>query len=209
MKKLIFFLVVFIAAAFQLKAQKSPKPSSLFSGKLHSSGYGALSTQYSSFNGESAIFTGAYGGWMINHKLMIGLGGYGLVTSHDGYAMNDETDGSHNKLKMGYGGLMLEYTFLEQKRFHVTTNLLVGGGFVANASKISGPGRHEDTWQSKEESGFAVIQPGINIETDITPWFRIGVGGGYRYIASANMSGISNSKMSAPTANVSLKFGVF
>ena len=66
-----------------------------------------------------------------------------------------------------------------------------------------------DDWHSEEESGFRVIQPSISIETDVTPWFRIAVGGGYRYITSAEMSGITDKKMSAPTANLSLKFGVF
>lgn len=207
MKKLTLFL--FLVANVQLYAQSSTeKRHHPFQGKIHSSGYGALSTQYSKFNGEDAIFTGAYGGWMINHKFMIGLGGYGLVTSHDGYAMNGETN-TANKLKMGYGGLMLEYTFFEKKRIHVTTNLLVGAGAVVNASRSGSPDINGDTWHSDEESGFRVIQPSINIETDVTPWLRVAVGGGYRYITSVDMSGITDGKMSAPTANLSLKFGVF
>jgi hypothetical protein len=116
---------------------------------------------------------------------------------------------SDNKLKMGYGGLMLEYTFLESKRVHVSTNVLLGAGGVVNAHRHDYADSYGDNWHSDEESGFRVIQPSISIETDVTPWFRVAVGGGYRYISGADMSGITNQKMSAPTANLSLKFGVF
>ena len=109
MKKIILFalLVTSVTMYAQEKSKRVPSPS-----KIYSSGYGALSTQYSKFNGEDAAFGGIYGGWMINHKLMIGFGGYTLLTSHDGYSMDGGVN-PENKLKMGYGGLMLEYTFFE------------------------------------------------------------------------------------------------
>src|SRR5688572_11867470 len=103
MKAIILLITLFASA--QLYAQDSAKRSSPFKGKLHSSGYGALTTNYSKFNGEDALFVGAYGGWMINHKLMLGLGGQYLVTQHDGFGINAETN-KKNDLKMGYGGLM-------------------------------------------------------------------------------------------------------
>ena len=68
MKKIILF--VLLIAAVQLYAQDVAKRNHPFQGKIHSSGYGALSTQYSKFDGKDAIFAGAYGGWMINHKVV-------------------------------------------------------------------------------------------------------------------------------------------
>src|SRR3954451_3376641 len=87
----------------------STDPETLISDRIHSSGYGGLSTQYSKFNHQDAVFLGAYGGWMINHRFMLGLGGYGLVTSHKGFGINPVIN-EQNKLRMGYGGLMVEYT---------------------------------------------------------------------------------------------------
>src|SRR4051812_22938524 len=69
----------------------NPTPKTLFRSNIHSSGYGVLSTQYSRFNHKDAIFVGAYGGWMINHRLMLGGGGYGLVTRHTGFGIDAET----------------------------------------------------------------------------------------------------------------------
>src|SRR3712207_7448098 len=37
-----------------------------------------------------------------------------------------------NKLRMGYGGLMVEYTFWGNKAFHIAANGLVGAGGVTN-----------------------------------------------------------------------------
>lgn len=197
-----------MVASVTMYAQDANKSRSLTHSKIYSSGYGAATTQYSRFNGEDAVIGGIYGGWMINHKLMIGFAGYTLLTSHDGYSMDGGVN-PDNKLKMGYGGLMLEYTFFEAKRIHVSTNVLLGAGAVVNAYRNDRPDTYGDMWHSEEESGFRVIQPAINIETDVTPWLRVAVGGGYRYITSAEMSGITDKKMSAPTANFSLKFGVF
>lgn len=205
MKKIILFTLLLASA--QLYAQDASKSTSRF-GKLQHSGYGALTTNYSKFNGDDAVFVGAYGGWMINHKLMLGLGGQYLVTQHDGFGFNTETN-KENDLKMGYGGLMVEYTFFENKRLHATANTLFGVGFVTNGSHGGYDVETGESWRSTDESGFLAIQPSVNVEYSVTNWFRISAGGGYRLITSADMVSISNAKMSAPPANVTLKFGVF
>ena len=198
MKKLILAaLMMFTVSAYAQTARK-----------FTSSGYGALTTSYTRFNGEGAIVTGAYGGWLINHKFLIGLGGYGMLTSHDGYSMNNESK-TENELKMFYGGLVLGYTIYQKDKLSITTNVLVGGGGVVNAYKLDHSDYHGDNWKSEEESGFKVIQPSIAVEYSVTNWFRVGAGGGYRYITGADMSGISNKDMSAPMVDLTLKFGVF
>src|SRR5688572_18281890 len=83
MKKII--LIALLLAGTRLYAQDASKSKSPFGRKIEHSGYGALTTNYSKFNGDDALFVGAYGGWMINHKLMLGLAGQYLVTQHNGY----------------------------------------------------------------------------------------------------------------------------
>ena len=207
MTKLIFAAMLLFST--QVFAQQKTKTKSLVSHKTESTGYGALSTVYSKFNGEHAVFAGAYGGWMINHKLMIGLGGYGLATNHRGVGLNAQTQ-QKNYWQMGYGGLMVEYTFFGNDVVHFTANTLLGGGIVKNGhGRGTIPENGSDELKDIDASGFYVVQPSVSAEVNVTNWFRVGLGAGYRYVAGVDQQGISNSKMSAPTANLSLKFGVF
>ena len=202
MKKTILLAALAIMSA-QLFAQDATNEKRAL--RISHSGYGAISTKYSRFNGEDAIVTGAYGGWLINHKLMLGAGGYALVTHHDGYGASEAN--IQNKYVMGYGGFVAEYTFLEKKRIHASANVLLGFGAIATGHVPSGSS-FED-FESHDESGFLVAEPSVSIETDVTKWFRVGVGAGYRLIGSGEMTGITNREMSGATANVTLKFGVF
>ena len=207
MKQLIF-AVVFLMST-QLFAQDTQSNKSPFENKFRNSGYGVVSTQFSKFNGQHAIFTGAYGGWMLRHKLMIGAGGYWLATNHKGYGVNAETR-EQNQYKMGYGGFVVEYAVIDNSRLHVTANTLMGGGILKNGKGHGSlPDHGSDEMKDIDATGFYVVQPSVNVEYSVTPWFRIAAGGGYRYVAGADQAGITNRKMSAPTANLSFKFGGF
>jgi len=204
MKQLIFAIVFLMSTQLFAQTNKSS-----LENKSRNSGYGVVSTQYSKFNGQNAIFTGAYGGWMLRHKLMIGAGGYWLATNHKGYGVNAETL-EENKYKMGYGGLVVEYAVLDNDRLHLTANALVGGGILKNGKGYGSlPDHGSDELKDIDATGFYVVQPSVNIEYAVTSWFRIAAGGGYRYITGADQPGITNRKMSAPTANLSFKFGGF
>ena len=159
-------------------------------------------------NSQNAVFTGGYGGWMINHKLMIGIGGYGLVSRQDGFTADGEVDEA-NKLHMGYGGLMLEYTFMQNKKIHMTSGLLIGGGAIENgygADYSDSPGSN---FHTVSESTFTAFQPSVNVEANMTNWFRVAVGGGYRLIHGSDIEGLTDKKLSAPSFGVTLKFGKF
>lgn len=50
----------------------------LFDAPVEHGGFGALVTKVTPIRGELGIMVGGYGGWLINHRFMIGAGGYGL-----------------------------------------------------------------------------------------------------------------------------------
>jgi hypothetical protein len=207
MKKVIFASLFLMSTHLFAQQSSNSKPLSVTKTKI--TAYGALSTQFSKFNGQNAVFAGAYGGVMLNHKLMIGVGGYGLMTNHKGVGLNAHTN-KPNNWQMAYGGLMAEYTFYENKNVHFTANTLLGGGILKNGhGRGTVPENGSDELKDIDASGFYVVQPSVNMEVIATNWFRIGAGVGYRYITGINQQGITNSDMSAPTANLSLKFGIF
>jgi hypothetical protein len=206
MKKLILFTL--LAVSTQMFAQEDTKNRVLIQGNQKLSGYGVINTSFSKFNGDFAVLTGAYGGLFINHKLMIGLGGYDLSTKHESPGKNIVT-GKANEYHLDYGGLMLEYTFYSDKLIHFTANSLFGLGEIQNGvSEIDNDG-HGTHWNNSDDDMVYVIQPSLNVEANITNWFRLGIGGGYRYVTGSEMKGITNKQMSAAQGNVSLKFGGF
>ena len=53
------------------------------------------------------------------------------------------------------------------------------------------------------------MEPTVRIMLNITSFFRIGVGGGYRLISGADLDDLKDSDVSGPSAQVVLKFGKF
>lgn len=51
------------------------------SGEIENGGFGGPVVKVTSINGESAVFVGGRGGWIINHTFVLGGAGYGLVTN--------------------------------------------------------------------------------------------------------------------------------
>ena len=171
---------------------EKPQQETLIKGGIDSGGFGALVFRFSGVNDQFAVFTGARGGWIINHQFIIGLGGYGLSSQicvdEDGRCRTREID-------FGYGGLELEYIGSWDRVIHYSLQLLVGGGGVTRFNFSSDP--------------VFVLEPVANMEVNITKWFRINAGGGYRFVSGAGSGPVGNSELSAPFGNLELKFGSF
>ena len=207
MKK-VLLLVMTLVSVQAFAQDATPKNEIRFGRTIETTGYGALTTQYSQFNGKDATFVGMYGGVMIDHRLMIGLGGFGMLNRPDGFNAVGNTD-ENREVQMGYGGVVIEYSFAGTKRIHLSGNVLAGGGGISNGYYATMSKNSGSQWYSTDESGFLVIQPSLNLEMNMTSWFRISAGAGYRHITGSNMNVLSDKDMSAPTANLTIKFGIF
>lgn len=143
------------------------------SGKVESGGYGGTMAKVSNVGGTSAILVGGYGGWLINHSLMIGYGGYTLAGDIKAPVLDPL---SQNLLYYGfhYGGLVLEYIYQPSSLTHITVNSLVGWGSVNYHLKNS-------TNESYASNVF-VFEPGVNCELNISKFLRADLGVSYRYI---------------------------
>ena len=175
--------------------------------KSYSNSYpvATLSTIYSTSNHKNAVFIGAYGGWKVNSKLMIGLGGYGLINDNKGLNNRIKLN-KQNSMKMGYGGVMLDYNLWSHKPIHAIVNTLIGAGY-GNGYLNSNSNTAYGNWK-ESGSAFFVVQPSLNVEMKVTNQFSVGVGAGYRYIRGSKLYGI-NKYMSAPLTNLSFKLALF
>jgi len=224
MKKLLtlILLALFIQAGF---AQEEPKDEmkTLFTGnKLKFSGgfinpelKGTIINPGDGKDGYGFLMGGRLG-FIFNEKFSIGLGGYGLVTNHT-VDLSDDADYNDPAalIGFGYGGLVFEYTLFGNKMIHFTIPVLVGGG-VASLYKDVVIDEEEWTWEqwsdqfnTYESSGFFVVEPGVNLEVNITKFMRFDLGASDRMIQFTEMDYLTDSDLSNLAVNASLKFGLF
>jgi len=172
-----------------LAAQQQPE--TLLSGPVRSGGFGAPVVKFSQVNDKFAVLVGGRGGWIVNDVFVIGGGGYGLTNQHHL---------SFDALDMGYGGLDLEYVNRPHELVHISLSVLVGGGGVTYFPRNSLVGFN---------SGFFVAEPAMNIMVNVTPVFRIGIGGSYRAVEALSVPELSNRDLSGFSGHVQFKFGKF
>lgn len=183
---------------------------------IESGGFGAIMLSLGRFNKQEALMVGARGGWVINHYLSFGLGGYGLTTpvrvSNPDYTKDLD-------LELGYGGFYVEPIIGSRYPVHISVPILIGAG---GASIQYQPENTVGTTTSDDENdenyvpsvrvesdGFFIIEPGINIEFNFTKFLRVAIGGSYLYVENLNLQNIRAKDMSGPAANLTIKLGKF
>jgi hypothetical protein len=195
-------LLLLVAGTMQAQEEET-----LLSGGLESGGYGAPVVKFTNFKGEFAVIVGGYGGWLINHSFLLGGGGYGLATHHklstsSGSAIFPE-DG---RIIFGYGGGILEYIFSPRAVVHATICLLIGGGSVSVQEQWTDPATWVHGYQTDE---FFVLEPSVNVELNVTTFFRVDAGASYRFVNGVSAFDLKNADLSGASINIALKFGSF
>ncbi|MFA5859298.1 MAG: hypothetical protein WC955_09540 [Elusimicrobiota bacterium] len=204
-RKLGIFFAVFalcILSAGTLFAE----PQTLIGGKLEDNGgYGGPSYSFSTLNGKSAMFVGGQGGWVANHTITIGGAGYGLTSNIRGTDLGLNTT---NYLSLGYGGVMVEYIIFSDVIVHATVRTLFGWGGVGLYHRGMHTGSTTDV-EDTDNGFFNVIEPSVQAEVNITNFFRINLGVGYRYIPNLDYEGLKGNALDGLSAHFVLKFGKF
>jgi hypothetical protein len=186
MIKYLWVLAALFAASMPALAQQEEE--TLVAGDFHSGGFGAAVVKFGEVADDFAVFAGGRGGWIINHTFVLGGGGYGLANDVD-----LDGDGVRD-IEFGYGGLELEYINSSDNLLHFTIYMLIGGGGIST---------------NIGEDGVFVLEPTLNGELNVTTYFRINAGVGYRWVSGVDTPGLSSSNMSSLMGMVALKFGAF
>lgn len=174
------------------------------------------------FNDDVGTLVGAYGGWLSERTLMVGMGGYWLANT------------THNE-GMAYGGLVVQVIAHGDRRVGFAVKGLVGGGdatVTARYSDVYGsrppyatpdvvfghnrPGRpsHQPTpppstpiapnTQLVFHEGFFIAEPQAQVMWNVNSNVRLTFGAGYRIIAGADPV---NDRLRGPIGSVSVEFG--
>jgi hypothetical protein len=210
---LITTIVILVVSVYRGSAQEEPGQMKTLSGSESSSGgYGAFTMGYSVIDDRSAFEFGFRGMWIMNHTVAMGFGGSGFM-NQPVYDAGDDTD---NFLTGGYGGFIIEPIVIPLEPVHVAFPILIGGGAISSVKT------NWDDWDNWDQyydyipptQFFMLIQPGAEIELNVTRFFRMGLGASYRipielYHTTPEVPELSPQAVKGFVFGMSFKFGKF
>ncbi len=174
--------------------------------RVRSGGYGGPELRVSRLAGRTALLVGGRGGWVVNRHFVLGVGGFGSATTgvRTGWRL---PSGREARLAMGYGGVDLGWVTRPARLVHLTANVLVGAG-----GATYGDGRAGDAAPDRAErpsDAFAVLEPGLAAELNVTPHLRVAAGASYRQVSGLRLPTLRAADLGGAAGTVIVKFGRF
>lgn len=214
MKKFLYlctFAMVMLLLSNDLYAQDTEYKTIFNTKEASLSGWGAFDIKAGQVLGdEIGMYMGGKGGLLINNTFTIGLAGYGLLPFHRLESVVN-INNENPYLFFGYGGLYLEYIIKPMNAVHINANCIIGGGGAGYIYAVYRSNRYDgyDEYDYVTDPVF-VIEPGINMGVNLTKWFRIDVGGSYRFVnVIEDYDIVSEDDLKGFSGNISFKFGLF
>lgn len=211
MKKTLFSLLFGIAFLVS-NAQdlyENDEVRTLFSRSRSNGVYGAFTVSYSNIGGNDALVTGGRGAFIFDHTLAIGLGGYGFVNNLNSY-YHSEIENPGLSLAGGYGGLLIEPIVAGKSPVHLSFPILIGGGGISQIDLYNwnywGPNfpGYEYGYDA-----FFVVEPGVELELNITRFFRLAAAISYRHTSKILMQNVDTDALKGFNFGLTFKFGKF
>jgi len=104
-------------------------------------------------------------------------------------------------LEYASSGVFMEYFFNLNRPVHFSIPLSIMGGGVTI--------KEESTNNEIEQSGMFVIQPGVNLEFNVTKNFIPAVYITYRQVLGSSLENLDKNDLSGISLGLILKFGAF
>lgn len=212
---LVLFIVTFNLSRAQRYSDEPPKKDdevkSLLSKNNELNGFGNLDIRIGNIMDKETMMIGAYGGVIVNRKVMLGLAGYGLATALDFDGVHPES-GTPRQLNLygGYGGMILGIMIASKEVVHISIPVILAAGNLDVSDDTFFASRSgKDAKYDLESSRFFVVEPGIQAEINVSKVFRIGLGAGYRIARGLDLVNVDDGDLTKFTGVVSFKFGVF
>jgi hypothetical protein len=197
------------APALERSAPSGSAPDSgpplLFGRDLHVGGYGGIDVMYTRMFGRDGAVVGLQGAVLINHRLALGLAGYGFTNPATG---PNDLEGDAQYFETGYGGLTVRYSLMsDELPVYVTIGGLVGGGAIELTDRHGD--EDLDLGDDRADDVFAVFQPDVTLHANVTRWMRFGATAGYRFTSGVNHLGFEESDVNGVVIGGHVQFGSF
>jgi len=212
MKKYFLFAVLAICllnvSAQEVVQTRGYQPKTLLKegGRL-TGGYFAMQPKLTYLADQVSLLVGANMAMVLGHQLNIGLAGYALSSDVDvNYVMINgywQTYAFTGVLEFAYAGILLEPVFFNKSAIHFTAPLIFGPGI--------GSVRDTRIWENGSSNvgsdAFWVVEPGLNLELNITKVLRFNAGASYRFVFDSDLPGMSDKFLSDIAIMAGLKIG--
>jgi len=165
-------------------------------------GYGGPLLETTNIASDWGVLFGGKGGFIMNRKLAFGGIGMAMVNSPV-FTGNSSSGSIDTPLQLSYasGGVFFEYVFNLEGPVHLSIPLnIMGGGITIN---------EENTKNEIESSGMFVIQPGLNLEFNVSKHFIPTVYVTYRQVLSSSLENFDNNDLSGISIGLLFKIGSF
>ena len=166
--------------------------------------------KYGKIFDQDAWFVGARGGWLVDHRLTIGVSGQGLVSevTNDAWLPPATPSGYKARLLTGYGGFLMEPIIFYRSPVHIAIPIVIGAG-GATYGIHQGNIWNGDFEFSEEGTAYFVLEPGVEMEINAVRFMRINIGASYLYTSNVNLPNVDDGFMRGFRASFGLKFGAF
>lgn len=222
MKKNVLFLLLSLISIIAVSQNEKPAEY-LFgnNGNIKINGFGAPIVEFSFHGNEFAVSSGGGGAVLINQTFFFGGYGMGLATEHklDGLKIkqaNGTTTIYPSMRKIfGHGGFWLGYIHNRKEAIHWGVSTKIGWGAIGLCDADL---ENCDKGEIGIDNVF-VFTPQVEIEMNMTRWFKINVGAGYRYVSGVDKTYVdadgltkkyyNSSDFNCPHLTIGLLFGGF
>jgi hypothetical protein len=107
------------------------------------------------------------------------------------------------KLEMAYVGLLLEPVFFNKSVVHFSVPVILGPGIASV--------RNSRIWESGSynvySDVFGIVEPGLNLEVNLTRILRFNLGASYRFVIDSDIPGADDKRLSDIAIMAGFKIG--
>jgi hypothetical protein len=194
---ILVMIVILMSLSAEAGAQEQDSTKSLFGSNVNVSEIWTPEVKINSIQGDVGTLIGFYGGAVFNQSILLGISG-GLNLSHP-------------RVNYGYFGALGQYIYKPANLWHCSGQLLVAYGTTKDYEDPKS-GLLDNFWNISG-AGFFLMEPGINLELNLSKRLTLVTGISYRYVTGLDESDenvqithVTNEDLSGINFNIGLKF---
>jgi hypothetical protein len=196
-RKLLLVTVVLMLLSYEAKAQLQDSTHTLLKPGIKVCELWSPEVKINSIQGHVGTLLGMYGGALINRTFLIGISG-GLNLGHP-------------TVNYGYFGGIIQYIPKPANLIHYSGQIFIGGGSTKDYENPKSS--LFDNFWNISGANFFIMEPGINLEINISTRVTFVTGVSYRYVSgldenneNVQITHLTNEQMSGVNFSIGLKF---